>query len=462
VPSKGFTGLDTPAPLSEKPRSVAKPETEGSTVAEIGGRLRGIEERLEGAKGIDNDAVEQEVLVAAGNPEASRAGSVAQEARDGTPGVGRDEAEKSERASESGTRLAALQPGEDFRAPDRGETDREAQIAGVEDPLAKVISAITGSDEQFARALSDPSPFDTIGGTLSPGDLKTNEILEKAAEAGLAQAQTRLAKRYLLGLVDGREPEKLVELLRNAAERGDQEAQLLLGALFADGRVMPQDLVQSHVFFELAAAQGSKEANDILPDIQRQMAPLEIVDSKRLAREYRRLLNAVARPQSRGSQGEGLRDLLLDAAAAGNTSKIAELLSRGADLEGNDAAGRTAMINAAWRGREEVVDLLVELGADFNVTDYEGRTAISWAASNGHVGIVNKLLDAGARPNLSDNEGLTPLMRAAWNGEEDVVRTLIDHGASLSRTDGSGKSALDYAIQGGHREVVRVLRAFGA
>jgi len=247
-----------------------------------------------------------------------------------------------------------------------------------------------------------------VGGIPDPGELKTNDLLEKAADAGLAQAQTKLAERYLLGLAEGGTPDEIYELLRNAAESGDEEAQLLLGALLADGQIIPKDLVQSHVFFELASAQGSDEANEMLPVLERQMTPREVVDSRRLARQYRRLLDATADARSRGSSGEGLRDQLLDAAAAGNTAKIAELLSRGADLEGNDTAGRTAVINAAWRGEQEVVDLLIELEADLNVADYEGRTAVSWAVSNGHHTIVRKLLENGARPSVTDQECLTP------------------------------------------------------
>ena len=253
-----------------------------------------------------------------------------------------------------------------------------------------------------------------------------------------------------------------MELLRNAAERGDVDAQLMLGALFADGRIVPQDKVQSLVFFELAAAQGSEEAEEIMPVIERQMAPTEIIDSRRLARQYKRLLDAVSNLRVRGSAGTGLRDELLDASAAGNTVKIAELLSRGADLEGNDTSGRTAVINASWRGRTAVVDLLVELGADFNVTDYDGRTAVSWAASNGHKDVVRKLVEAGARTNVVDNDGLTPLMRAAWNGHDTIVRLLIESGARPTMPDQNGKSALDYAIQGQHRDVARTLRSFGA
>lgn len=382
-----------------------------------------------------------------------------------TPGAPESElerAEKSEDSDLSGTEIAAIQPGETFRAPETNEFDRPALRDGEDDPLAKVIAAIAGDDEKLARALSDPSPFDTIGGLPDPGTQRTNDVLEKAAEAGLARAQTKLAKRHLLGMVDGSNPEELVELLLNAAERGDVEAQLMLGALFADGRIVPQDTVQSHVFFDLAAAQGSEEAKEILPVLQRQMAPREIADSRQLAREYKRLLDAVAKPRARGSSGDGLRDELLEAAAAGNTAKIAELLSRGADLEGNDTSGRTAVINASWRGHTEVVELLVEMGADFNVTDYEGRTAVSWAASNGHTDIVRKLVEAGARPNVVDREGLTPLIRAAWNGHDSIVRLLIESGARPNLKDENGKSALDYAIEGGHRDVARTLRSFGA
>jgi len=462
VPLKGIPGALTPAPQIKDHQQLREPEEVGTSLARIGSKLAGVAEQEDGLIGQNNDTPQQQVKIAEGLPDAPQLARRADEVRDGAPESALERAEKSDVADPNATEIAAIRPGEAFRAPDSNEFDRPALREGEDDPLAKVIAVIAGEDEALARAFSDPTPFDTIGGIPDPGTQRTNDVLEKAADAGLAKAQTKLAKRTLLGLVDGSDPEKLVELLRNAAERGEEEAQLMLGALFADGRIVPKDTVQSHVFFDLAAAQGSTEANEILPVLERQMAPREIVDSRRLAREYKRLLDAVAQPRARGSAGAGLRDELLDAAAAGNTAKIAELLSRGADLEGNDTSGRTAVINAAWRGRTEVVDLLVELGADFNVTDYDGRTAVSWAASNGHQDIVKKLVEAGARPNVIDRDGLTPLMRAAWNGHDTIVRLLIESGARTSMTDGNGKSALDYAIEGKHRNVARTLRSFGA
>lgn len=462
VPNKEYAGVSTRALRREDHRDLLEPEEPGDALARIGSNQVGIELELEDRPGPANLIVQNLIDVAEGNPDASLAASEAEKAQDGVKSGGVEDADVSPDAVPTGTQLAAFETGESFSSPNEANRDRIALTDDQSDPLAKVFATVAGGDTQLARALTDPSPFNTIGGTPDPGTSRTNEILAEAAAAGLAQAQVKLAKRYLLGLVDATNPVELVELLRNAAERGDVEAQLMLGALLADGRVIPQDLVQSHVFFNLAAAQGNKEANDILPVLERQMAPIEIVDSRRLAREYKRLLDAVALPRARGTGGEGLRDELMDAAAAGNTAKIAELLSRGADLEGNDTAGRTAVINAAWRGRTEVVDLLVELGADFNVTDFEGRTAVSWAASNGHSDIVKKLVDAGARPNIIDHAGLTPLMRAAWNGHEDVVKTLIEGGATANFTGSDGKSALDYAIEGRHRNVARMLRAFGA
>lgn len=88
-----------------------------------------------------------------------------------------------------------MQTGEAFEAPVTNEFDRPALREGEDNPLAKVIAAIAGDDEALARTLTDPTPFDTIGGVADPGTQRTNDILERAADAGLAQAQTRLAKR---------------------------------------------------------------------------------------------------------------------------------------------------------------------------------------------------------------------------------------------------------------------------
>ncbi|MBO6784704.1 MAG: hypothetical protein JJ899_15720, partial [Alphaproteobacteria bacterium] len=334
VPGKNIEGFDTPATPTEERDDLLQPDVPGNALARIGGQASGLEEEIEGERGPLNETAQSAVEIAEGTADAQRVASPNEETRDGILEDGVKDAEDVEDTSVPSNQVASLDPGEQFRAPDIGAQDRAALLRGEDDPLAEVIASIAGNDEELARVLIEGQVAEPPGGRLTRGQLRINDVLEQASEAGLARAKTLLAKRYLLGLIEGREPEDVVELLRNAAERGDEEAQLLLGVLFADGRIVPKDLIQSHVFFELAANQGNEDANDMLPVLERQMEPREVVDSRRLAREYRLLLDATADARSRGTAGEGLRDQLLDAAAAGNTAKIAQLLSRGADLEG--------------------------------------------------------------------------------------------------------------------------------
>jgi hypothetical protein len=239
VPLKGIPGALTPAPQLKDHQQLREPEEVGTSLARIGSKLAGANEQEEGLIGRSNDTPQQQVKIAEGLKDAPQLARKSDDVRDGAPESELERAETTELSDLAGTEIAAVQPGEVFQAPNTSEFDRPALRDGEDDPLAKVIAVIAGDDAALARAFTDPSPFDTIGGTPDPGTQRTNEILEKAADAGLAQAQTTLAKRTLLGLVDGSDPEELVELLRNAAERGEEEAQLMLGALFADGRIVP-------------------------------------------------------------------------------------------------------------------------------------------------------------------------------------------------------------------------------
>lgn len=50
---------------------------------------------------------------------------------------------------------------------------------------------------------------------------------------------------------------------------------------------MPQDRVQAHMWFSLAAAQGSELAGAFLTELTRQMTPAQITEAQWLAREWR-------------------------------------------------------------------------------------------------------------------------------------------------------------------------------
>ncbi len=72
------------------------------------------------------------------------------------------------------------------------------------------------------------------------------------------------------------------------------------------------------------------------------------------------------------------------------------LLDQGADIEGTDDIGGTALMMAAEMGRVDIVERLIERGADVN-SGMDADTALKRANCNGHTEVINYLLAHGAR-----------------------------------------------------------------
>ncbi len=78
-----------------------------------------------------------------------------------------------------------------------------------------------------------------------------------------------------------------VRRFRLAAVLGFAGAQFNLGVMYSKFRGVPQDYVQAHMWFNLAAAQGKesyRKSRDILAE---QMTPAQIAEAQRLAREWK-------------------------------------------------------------------------------------------------------------------------------------------------------------------------------
>jgi TPR repeat protein len=50
---------------------------------------------------------------------------------------------------------------------------------------------------------------------------------------------------------------------------------------------VPQDYIQAHMWFNLAAANGLKEPADFRDDLAKRMTPAQIAEAQQLAREWR-------------------------------------------------------------------------------------------------------------------------------------------------------------------------------
>ena len=93
--------------------------------------------------------------------------------------------------------------------------------------------------------------------------------IRKAAEQGLATAQSNLAGFYIRGEGVQQDLAEATLWLRRAAEGGNMAAQLDLGSRYALGTGVPQDFVQAHKWLNLAFYGGSDLAEAVLDQSER-------------------------------------------------------------------------------------------------------------------------------------------------------------------------------------------------
>jgi ankyrin repeat protein len=96
-----------------------------------------------------------------------------------------------------------------------------------------------------------------------------------------------------------------------------------------------------------------------------------------------------------------------------------------ATVEGMHPARTTALIAAAGKARLGAVHLLLESGADPDGRDSLGRTALIAAVE----------------------EGWCPAVHPSCEERHDVMRALIDAGAHTDLVDNQNKTALDYVAR---------------
>ena len=91
---------------------------------------------------------------------------------------------------------------------------------------------------------------------------------------------------------------------------------------------------------------------------------------------------------------------VFDAARAGDTAKVADLVDRGVPVDLTDATGDTLLILAAHHDHGDLVRALLDRGADTTRTNDRDQTALVAAVFRGAGPIVEHLLAAGADPEL--------------------------------------------------------------
>ncbi|WP_226899922.1 ankyrin repeat domain-containing protein [Nonomuraea phyllanthi] len=135
---------------------------------------------------------------------------------------------------------------------------------------------------------------------------------------------------------------------------------------------------------------------------------------------------------------------LYRAALNGDSDTVGKLLTGGADPNSASEEGLPLCAAAAW-DRVEVAEALLAAGADVNGREDGGWTALLWAAANGNAATARVLIEVGAEVDTANDDGDTPLTLAARRGALGVVQALLDAGADAQKYDGDGDTPLDIA-----------------
>ncbi len=182
------------------------------------------------------------------------------------------------------------------------------------------------------------------------------------------------------------------------------------------------------------------------------------------------------------------------AARTPDPAALTLLLDEGADPNGRDAGGRSALHHCAeslslafkvmdtaargewWRrnaqARSEAIErqeeparawererraalppadfdrglsvarALLEAGADADAADAKGERPLATAAREGHLPLLELLLVSGARAGVGDGEGATALHAAAGWGSEPIVTALLEAGSEVDAVDDWGWTPL--------------------
>jgi TPR repeat protein len=116
--------------------------------------------------------------------------------------------------------------------------------------------------------------------------------LRERAAKGDPDAQFTLAKNYEAGRGGlKKDYGEAQHWYREAAEQGDPFAQASLALLYRFGKGVPQDYVQSYMWFQLAVDQLSGADRDSIAELRdaaaARMTPQQIAEARRLAHEWK-------------------------------------------------------------------------------------------------------------------------------------------------------------------------------
>jgi TPR repeat protein len=105
----------------------------------------------------------------------------------------------------------------------------------------------------------------------------------KSAEQGFPGGEAYVALCYYSGAGVEKNLAESVRWMKDAADKGESLAQLWLGAFYAKGEGVPKDTVKAYMWFDIALAQGMKEAGGAMVEVSKSMTPDQLTEATKLS-----------------------------------------------------------------------------------------------------------------------------------------------------------------------------------
>ena len=139
----------------------------------------------------------------------------------------------------------------------------------------------------FMLATPAWADYQAAGDAYNRGDYDTAlKEWRPLAEQGEPVAQNNLGTMYSRGQGVPQDYQEAIRWYRLAAEQRVASAQYNLGLMFFKGQGVPRNYVRAYMWASLAAAQGVEESAKGVEFLEKEMAPAQIAEAQRLAREW--------------------------------------------------------------------------------------------------------------------------------------------------------------------------------
>ena len=142
----------------------------------------------------------------------------------------------------------------------------QAQSTAAADTDAKLVRIC--DDSGCSDRPANSATFDTPANAPQAPSARLQALINKAEQD--PRAAYDLGLRYFRGDGVGRDSYKAIEWMRSSGDRGLRDAQLALGKLYLAGlEEMGADPIEAEAWLSKAAAAGSAEAKQLLPQAAR-------------------------------------------------------------------------------------------------------------------------------------------------------------------------------------------------